>query len=73
MPFKSTSQIRWCYAAQNQALKEGKDPPIDCKKWYKETKDPKSLPKKIRGKIYIGPRGGKYRIVNGKKIYLKRK
>jgi hypothetical protein len=42
MPFKSKQQMKACYAQNN--------PKWDCKKWSKETKNLKSLPKRVSKK-----------------------
>ena len=42
MPFKSKQQMKACFAQ--------KSPKWDCKKWAKETKNLKSLPKKVSRK-----------------------
>lgn len=79
MPFVSKSQMRVCFTTRPKGW--------DCEKWLKETPRPDCLPEKkgIKktkpcpkkappkdGKIYIGPRGGRYMIVSGVKIYLPR-
>lgn len=43
MPFKSLSQMRLCFSQQSKGKAKG----WDCKKWAKETKSIKSLPKKV--------------------------
>lgn len=74
MPFTSQAQWKACFAMQKQGTSRG----WNCKKFAKETKTPfKELPKyspnsKKTHKIYTGPRGGKYYIKNGYKVYLKR-
>lgn len=74
MPFKNKAQMRACFSKYNQDIKAGRIPAWDCYKWIKETpgySTPKRSPTRNFGyKIYIGSRGGKYAIVNGKKIYI---
>jgi len=60
MPFVSKAQMRACWAR--------KDPKRDCHKMYHKTKQPyKKWPER---KVYIGPRGGQYVKVKGRKVYL---
>lgn len=76
MPFVSEAQRRKCYVLQTQAEKAGKKSSWDCKKFSEH--DSKSIKKKTKvnkvpkrkPKIYDGPRGGKYIIKNGSKIYI---
>lgn len=64
MPFVNEKQRRLCYLLQSQALKSGKKPKWNCKKYGSHKSKSKSP------KIVIGPRGGRYRIKNGRRIYL---
>jgi hypothetical protein len=78
MPFKSPSQVRACFAKQRAALASGYEPKWNCAKWLEEKKKSprrrlatKKSPKKSPGrKIYTGPRGGKYVIYKGRKVYV---
>jgi len=83
MPFKSRSQSNLCYWLREQARKKGEELAWDCEKWSRQTdytklpyktRDPNPLPKRPKGrpkKIYIGPRGGRYYLSNGRKVYIK--
>lgn len=65
MPFVSKAQRRACYAQYGRDKKAGNTPKWNCKEWDSKT-DLKNLPEKI----YVGPRGGRYILKNGKKIYI---
>ncbi len=45
MPFKSSSQRRYCWYLYHKAIKEGHEPSWDCREWEKIT--PKNLPEHI--------------------------
>lgn len=72
MPFVSKAQSRLCYSLRERAVKEGKKPLWNCEEWSSKT-DYKHLPerKNSKDKIYTGPRGGKYYLKGGRKIYIK--
>lgn len=61
MPFQSKSQMRKCFALQNEGNKTW-----NCHKSYEGTKY-KELPER---KIFTGPKGGKYVLINGIKKYI---
>lgn len=90
MPFRSISQLQTCYKRQ--------DPNWDCDYFLKETPSICSLPykkgakslksrsvrkgEKTKGKVQVGPRGGKFFIIKEKdskgvicsiKVYLPQK
>lgn len=60
MPIKSKAQLRACYAKKRQDKKSS----WDCKKSLKTPYA--DLPEYVE---HTGPRGGKYIIKNGRKIY----
>lgn len=66
MPFKNKSQKKACYAKMKEYNDIGLVSPWDCKKFEKHS------PKKIHNgnRVHIGPRGGKFVIVNNKKYYI---
>ena len=86
MPFKNQSQVRACFAQYQRDIKAGRIPSWDCYKWMDETKggikkskskSKKQLytrlsPKKSlrKRKVYNGPRGGKYVLIKGHKVYI---
>jgi hypothetical protein len=86
MQFKNQSQVRACFAQYQRDIKEGRIPSWDCYKWLDETrgniKDKKSKskvksyirlsPKKSlrKRKVHTGPRGGKYVLIKGHKVYI---
>lgn len=86
MPFKNKAQVRACFAQYSRDIKAGRVPSWDCYKWMKETKSPirsagrvskrrsnrkRLSPKKSpRRRVYVGPRGGRYVIVDGHKVYV---
>jgi hypothetical protein len=80
MPFVNDAQKRACFAQYSRDIKAGRIPAWDCYKWAEETKrsrsksrsrksklSPRKSPKR---KIHTGPRGGKYVIIKGHKIYV---
>lgn len=70
MPFVSKSQSRYCWWLEKNGNKKGKS--WNCSKWAHET-NWKELPeKRLSIKILIGPRGGRYKMKNGRKIYITR-
>lgn len=82
MPFTNKAQVRACFAQYHRDIKSGRIPSWDCYKWLDESpgyiKEKRSKshsyksPKKSlhKRKVYIGPRGGKYFIVKGHKVYI---
>lgn len=74
MPFKSKAQLRACYAKKAQLQKIGVESTWDCSKWYHEGKVPFSkLPEyknQANDSVFIGPRGGKFMIRNGRRVYV---
>lgn len=66
MPFVNPEQRKACYAQANAAKKAGEKPKWDCKEYGS-----KILHSGRKRKIYKGPRGGKYVLVNGQKKYIK--
>lgn len=79
MPFVSKSQMRVCYTRRPKGWDCDKwleeTPRPDClpeKKGLKSKKEcsKKPPPDSDSEKIYVGPRGGRYRMIKGVKIYL---
>jgi hypothetical protein len=84
MPFVSLAQARACYARRADLAKQGKKSRWDCDKWAKETdwaklkREAKSKSKaKAKSKstsrtpkVHVGPRGGRYIMVKGRKVYV---
>lgn len=66
MPFVNPGQRKACYAQANAAKKAGVEPKWDCKEFGS-----KAQVAGRKRKIYKGPRGGKYVLVNGQKKYIK--
>ena len=66
MPFVNQAQRRACFVLAAKARANGKQPTWDCHKVANEIK----VGGRTR-KIYKGPRGGKYYILNGVKKYIK--
>lgn len=56
MPFVSQAQVKKCFALN--------DPRWNCRKYAKGWK---KLPKH---RIKVGPRGGRYYVRNGRKVYI---
>lgn len=76
MPFVSEKQRRYCYFLAGQARKQGKEPSWDCEAYGKgEDRSPRRSspsPRRSPGKkIFTGPRGGRYTISDGRKVYVK--
>ena len=84
MSFRSRKEANYCYWVQSEARKKGEEPAWDCDAWASRT-DFSKIPysknhndkpvnyKRPVGrppKIHIGPRGGRYYMKNGKKIYV---
>ena len=72
MPFKNKAQEQACFAQRRKDIINGKKPGWDCYKWLAEEAKHRKLVKegKLRNEIHIGPKGGKYKIYMGRKIYL---
>ena len=86
MPFKNQQQVKACFAQYKRDIKANRIPVWDCYKWLDESpKNIKGSRMRSRSrsykrlspvkykrerKVYIGPRGGKYVIVKGHKIYI---
>ena len=81
MPFVSESQRRACYAQMRRDLKAGREPRWKCSEYGSKSKRSRKRStkrrsmkrkrsKEINKKVYTGPRGGKYVIYDGKKIYI---
>jgi len=66
MPFVSSKQRKLCFAKMSSDKKAGRKITWDCHKFANEVK----VGGRTR-KIYKGPRGGKYYILNGVKKYIK--
>jgi len=78
MPFVSDKQRRACFAIMRRYNKMGIEAPWDCHQFAKGTlkksnkKSSNKKPKKSGKKgVFIGPRGGEYKLVKNKKVYLK--
>jgi len=74
MPFVSEAQRRKCFLEMHRAHEKGEVAKWDC---YKFAKSPKRSPKRTSAKkrsspqkVFVGPRGGKYKLVKNKKVYL---
>jgi hypothetical protein len=86
MPFVSEAQRRACYAQMRRYNEKGLVSPWDCHKFAKGEKNSykkssykkklsqvpkrKSKKKSSSKKVFTGPRGGKYKIVRNKKVYV---
>ncbi len=66
MPFVSEAQRRRCYVNMKRDLSIGITPKWDCVKYDKRVDQPKN-----EYEVFVGPRGGRYIIVDNKKVYFK--
>ncbi len=73
MPFVSAAQRGACYAQQSRDLKAGRTPRWDCHAFahgiHKKSKKRRGNGLHKR-KVYVGPRGGKYVMFRGRKVYV---
>lgn len=75
MPFVSQAQRAACYAQQSRDLKAGHTPQWKCHEFEHGIHSKKSR-KSTRGrryqkrKVFTGPRGGKYVLFQGRKVYV---
>lgn len=73
MPFVSDKQRRACFAIMRRYNEQGLKAPWDCHEYAKNSNKKskkKSTRKSSSKKIFEGPRGGKYKMVRNKKVYL---
>ena len=72
MPFVSKKQRAYCFAEMRRNIKANKPVKWDCYSYGKHSKNSKKTSKirNVKRKIHIGKRGGKYKIVNGRKVYV---
>lgn len=69
MPFTSQAQRAACFAQYRRDIQAGIKPRWNC---YSYGKDKKTRTRKNGrlGRIRRGPRGGRYRMVRGRKVYI---
>lgn len=72
MPFVSQAQRAACYAQQSRDLKAGRTPRWRCHDYehHNSKKRKKRGNGKVKREVHVGPRGGKYVMFQGRKVYV---
>lgn len=71
MPFVSQAQRAACYAQQSRDLKAGRTPRWRCHDYEHGIHKKRGKGGgKMKRKVHVGPRGGKYVMFQGRKVYV---